>query len=158
ARKLIRPMPEDGVVPPTERYARGQSVAAEIGGQRIRGFIQGADYRGRAVLLDRKGRRRIARFEDLEIIGQPMPRNAPAAKLAPGAILRPPARIQKALEAALEIEVAGPHRVREYVEAFWREGYEVYLIGGSIRDAIELHGRKPDATVEELLAEIKDID
>jgi tRNA nucleotidyltransferase/poly(A) polymerase len=72
--------------------------------------------------------------------------------------VRPPEKLRRALDASFDTEVVGPHRAREYVDAIHRAGYEVFLTGGAIRDAVHAMAARPDATEAELIAMLKDID
>jgi hypothetical protein len=76
----------------------------------------------------------------------------------PKAFVKPPERLRRALDASFDTEVVGPHRAREYIDAFERAGYEVFLTGGAIRDAVHALAKNPDATTDELIEMLKDID
>jgi hypothetical protein len=145
-------------LPDTERVQRGQKVACTIGGERIAGVLRGFDYAGRPVIHDEAGHRRVGGWDRLEITGAEIARRSVLESLSVRALLRPPEKLQRALDASLETEVVGPHRASEYIEAIQRAGYEVFLTGGAIRDVVHAMAKHPNATIEALAELLKDID
>ena len=142
---------------PSETIQRGQPVRLERDGAILKGRLRGYDYRGRPV-VQAEGERRIGAWEGIQLRGPAHAMKLPTAGLPDGALVRPPAKLQAALDACFDIAVAGPHTAREYIDALHREGYFVYLTGGAIRDAVRVHATRPDATVEEIAETLKDVD
>ncbi|MBN2361104.1 MAG: hypothetical protein JXR83_16735 [Deltaproteobacteria bacterium] len=155
---LKRPIATAGAAPITSSIAIGTRVEAAIGGVRIAGTLEGFDYRGRAVLLDGTGQRRIAGFDN--VIARSPHRAAPFCldALPPEALAKAPASLARAMRQALELKVNGNHTAREYIDRFHELGYEVYIVGGCVRDAISLLARDPNATPYQILPLINDID
>lgn len=154
---LLAPAATSATADGTLRFPIGSSVVASIGGEAVHGVVDGFDYKGRAV-LDADGARRIAPHGDLVANGPIAPRPSVLATLPPGAVVTPPARLLAALEASLDLHVNGTHAAREYIDAFHRRGYEVFMVGGGVRDAIRTLAKNPDATEAELLELLHDID
>jgi hypothetical protein len=154
---LARPAAPGGVVPANLRLAEGQAVSAQLGDQTVKGQLLGFDYRGRAV-IDVDGDRRIAPFEAITAEGPLLPRPSPLDGLSPGAITRAPAKLTAALDAALDLEVTGKHTAREYVDALHAAGYDVYVVGGAIRDALHMVADDPATSQASILDALKDVD
>lgn len=155
---LAEPRRTDPAMPETERWPRGQPIACKIEDREVRGELRGSDYKGRPVLLDRDGERRICDWPTTRALGRERHGLSPLAGLRPTAIVRPPEKLTNALDAALDIEVTGPHTAREYVDALHGGGYATYLVGGAIRDAVHVFATEPEATNERILETLKDID
>ncbi len=154
---LVGPaVPAEGVSI-TESIQRGQPVKATIKGKEVAGSLGGYDYRGRPVINTDEGRR-IADWKKLEVVGAQQEVALPSAKLSKNSIIKPPKKLGEALNASFDTEVCGKHTAREYINALHDAGYFVYLCGGAIRDAIHEFHTKPDATTEELIETLKDID
>jgi len=153
--EMKAPVAKSGAVPTTDRLSSGTQITATIGDESIEGTYQGFDLKGRPVIVDGNGDRRVGSWDAIQ---GDAPTIDPLANLSPVALAKPPAKLAEALEAALELEVCGAHTAREYVDAFHAEGYAVYVVGGAIRDAIRRLQEEPDASIESIVAEMKDID
>ncbi len=158
AADLIRPgVPAQGPAD-SEAVQAGQAVRAQVQGDAVAGPLRGYDYKGRPVLTAEGGERRIAQWKDLELVGEPQEVAIPVAGLHPKALIRPPAKLVEALNKSFDIEVCGPHRAREYIDAFHDAGHFVYLTGGAIRDALNVLANNPKASTEQIIETLKDID
>lgn len=141
----------------TLRFPAGTGVRATISGQVVDGVVQGFDYKGRAV-LDADGQRRICDHAALAAVTPSGARASVLAALPAQAVVVPPARLAEALDAALDVVVNGSHTAREYTDAFRARGYEVFVVGGGVRDAIRVLSANPQADRQDLLAVLNDID
>jgi hypothetical protein len=133
-------------------------VTARIGGVDVDGTLVGFDYKGRAVVTDAQGARRIAAFDDVQANGPLAPHRSVLSTLPAGAVVAPPPRLLQALDAALDLKVVGRHTAREYTEAFAARGYECFVVGGGVRDAIAAFSVNPQASDTELLELLNDVD
>jgi len=153
------PSPASGVRPVVDSIPYGQRVSCVIGNETVRGTFEGWDYKQRPKIQTEAGIR-IGSWKSLLVEGSP--RNVPAGRtfesLTSGSILRPPARLNAALKKALAQRVTGTHTALEYKEALEKEGYPMYVVGGAIRDAIFLLKENPNASDDEIIDLIKDID
>lgn len=154
---LRAPLIQKGSPNGSLRFPAGSKVRAELGAEHLQGVVQGYDYKGRAV-LDVEGKRRIANHENLSTLGPSPDRLSVLASLPAGAVVAPPARLREALNASLDVRVNGTHSAREYTDAFHARGYEVFVVGGGVRDAIRTLNKDPQATQQDLLAVLNDID
>ncbi|MEE2959218.1 MAG: hypothetical protein VYA34_00630 [Myxococcota bacterium] len=136
-----------------------QHVRCIIGDQIVEGRFDGWDYKARPKIKTDSGTR-IGTWEKIEVVGTC--RKVIPARTMEGLpatnILKPPARLKRALKKAMQQKVTGTHTANEYLEAFHREGYPMYVVGGAIRDAIYLLKQKPEATDKEIIDLMKDID
>jgi hypothetical protein len=157
---FVPPTPT-GATHPARLWSPGTAVSADIGGARVDGVYVGFDYKGRAVFEDKKGARRVAPFQALSSQG-PAPHadnvKSVLAALPPGAVVVPPPRLLKALDAALDLKVVGAHTAREYSDAFAARGFEVFVVGGGVRDAIAVLTANPNASDQELIDVLNDVD
>jgi hypothetical protein len=158
AHALKHPTPTSGTAPVTSSIAAGSLVEAAINGALVSGTLEGFDFRGRAVLRDDAGQRRIADFANVTCRGPHQPAPFSLDALSPDALCKAPPALAQAVQQALELKVNGNHSAREYIDAFHRLGYEVYIVGGCVRDAISLLAREPNATPDQILPLINDID
>ncbi len=146
---------------PARLWAPGTAVSAVIGGAVVTGTYVGFDYKGRAVFTDGNNARRVVDFAALKSQG-PVPDHANVksvlSTLPAGAVVAPPARLLKALDAALDLKVVGTHTAREYSEAFAARGFEVFVVGGGVRDAIATLSQNPNASDQELIDVLNDVD
>lgn len=154
---LHAPIIQNGSANGTLRFPVGSKVRAEIGSAHLQGSVQGYDYKGRAV-LDVEGKRRTVSHEQLSLVGPSADRMSVLASLPLGAVVAPPVRLREALNASLDVRVNGAHSAREYMDAFHDRGYEVFVVGGGVRDAIRTLNKNPQATQQDLLAVLNDID
>ncbi|HEY1097342.1 MAG TPA: hypothetical protein VGF99_00380 [Myxococcota bacterium] len=159
---LTAPTPSSSSSPisPTLRLPPGTRVGATINGAAVSGTLTGFDYKGRPVIHDDSGRRRVAAsFDDVRAAATAST-TIPSvlSSLPAGAVVKPPAVLQQALDAALDTLVVGAHSAREYTDAFTARGFEVFVVGGGVRDAIATLMQKPNADVTELLALLNDVD
>jgi hypothetical protein len=139
----------------------GTTVSATINGALVDGTLTGFDYKGRPVIADQQGARRVAAsFDDVVARGAGSRAALPSvlAALPTGAVVAPPAILQQALDAALDTKVVGTHSAREYTDAFTARGFEVFVVGGGVRDAIATLAQNPAAAVSDLLALLNDVD
>lgn len=154
---LHAPIIQNGAPDGTLRFPVGSKVRADIGGSHLQGSVQGYDYKGRA-LLDVEGKRRTVAHEQLSLAGPSADRMSVLASLPAGAVVTPPVRLREALNASLDVRVNGTHSAREYMDAFHERGYEVFVVGGGVRDAIRTLNKNPQATQQDLLAVLNDVD
>ena len=150
-----------GPVPAVLTMAPGTKVSATINGATVDGTLAGFDYQGRPVLTDQHGARRVAATHDnvrVQQAGSSSLLPSVLASLPAGAVVAPPAVLLQALDAALDTKVVGTHAAREYTDAFTARGFEVFIVGGGVRDAIATLTQNPNATVTELLALLNDVD
>lgn len=158
AHALKHPTATSGTAPVTSSLAIGTRVEAAINGILVSGTLEGFDYRGRAVLRDDAGQRRIAEFANLTARGPHQAAQFCLDALPADALAKAPPALALAVQQALELKVNGTHCAREYVDALHDLGYEVYIVGGCVRDAISLLAREPHATPDQILPLINDID
>ena len=156
---LQYPQALDGATPVTDRLPFGQQVTATIGNEVVHGQLEGWDYKGRPKIRTSMG----FRFASWDTVTPDGPvRSVPTCRttegLNPKSIMSPPPRLQEALQQAIAQRVTGKHTAEEYKEALAKEGYPMYLVGGAIRDAIYLLKEEPQATNEDIIALMKDID
>jgi hypothetical protein len=158
ARAFVPPTPAAAGSPePVVALPAGTRVQARIHGADVAGVIVGFDAKGRAV-LDAGGFERTCAHADLVVVGGPAPRRSVLASLPAGAVVTPPVALGQALDAALDLKVNGSHTAREYVEAFRARGFEVLVVGGGVRDALRMHATTPNASQQQLLSTLQDID
>jgi len=155
---LRRPTAATGVVPATATIAAGTRVEAGINGVLVSGTLEGFDFRGRAVVRDDAGQRRIADFGNVVAHGPHQAAPFCLDALTPAALAKAPPALAEAMRQALELKVNGNHSAQEYIDAFHQLGHEVYIVGGCVRDAIGLLAREPNATPAQILPLIADID
>lgn len=155
---LKRPADLVARAPQTERFAIGQTVECIIRGETVKGKYDGFDFRGRPVVADQNGQRRIADWQSFTPTGNILKPQSSLQGLSNDAIVAAPVRLRQAVEAALDLKVVGKHTAREYIDAFHKSGYEVFIAGGAIRDAIRLLHTNPQASNAEVLALLNDVD
>jgi hypothetical protein len=73
-------------------------------------------------------------------------------------ILTPSPRTLEALGRALDRKVVGEHTAREFADALMRDGHQVALVGGAIRDVLYVLKQNPNAPLDQLLECFKDLD
>ncbi|MEE2904059.1 MAG: hypothetical protein VYC39_17160 [Myxococcota bacterium] len=143
---------------PTKQLAVGQKVTARINGAIVSGKIEGFDYKGRAVVVGKKGQRRISDWDQIRIQGKKRSVESPYAGLCAESVKNPPTKLAVALEQALDIKVTAEHRAREYIDSLHNQGYSVFLCGGAIRDAIYVLNQNPQTPVSKIVEQLKDVD
>lgn len=159
---LTAPARTTGTAAEVLQLAPGTKVSAAINGAVVDGTLTGFDYKGRPVITDQQGARRVAASFD-NVVARGASSSAPPlpsvlSSLPTGAVVAPPAILQQALDAALDTKVVGTHSAREYTDAFTARGFEVFVVGGGVRDAIGTLTQNPAASVTELLALLNDVD
>lgn len=138
----------------SETIARGTPAELVIGSERIRGAIEGFDYKGRPVVRDQDGERRTGSWDKTRVFASPSgPQPIVGLKTEPM-----PAKLEAALQAAIDIDVCGKHTSREYIEQFANAGYRVFIVGGALRDALAVLEKNPNASSAAIVATLKDVD
>ena len=155
----VRPADKFGQLPVTERLQVGLPVKATIDGQLVEGRVGGWDYKGRCVLRQDDGTRRIVQdWADLQVPSFANDGASALDKVDAENVVKAPDQLVRVSEAALDMEVCGTHTAREYVDAFHKAGYEVFIVGGAVRDAIGLMAQKGGTDDAAILDKMNDID
>lgn len=143
----------------SEAIERGTPVETQIGQERVRGALEGFDYKGRPVVRNGSGDLRIGAWAQTRLFklqGASQPSSAPAIV---GLKAQPmPQKLEAALQEAIDVDVCGKHSSREYIEAFSQAGYRVFVVGGALRDALRVLEKNPNATSKDIVATLKDVD
>lgn len=137
----------------SETVARGTPAELQIGAERVRGAIEGFDYKGRPVVRS-AGDLRIGSWDRTRIFG-----SSQAAQPITGLKVLPmPSALEAAMQSAVDVDVCGKHTSREYIEAFSGAGYRVFVVGGALRDALRMLEQNPNATPQQIVSTLKDVD
>ena len=72
--------------------------------------------------------------------------------------VRPNERHQKILDELMTTPAVGSHTSTEYTEWLWKRGRETYLVGGAVRDLLNLVKPGSDITDEKVISKLKDFD
>jgi hypothetical protein len=145
-------------VPETSAFDAGDDVTVDIDGKQQRGTFAGFDRKGRA-LVDVDGARRTVAFSALTRATQTASAYVSALDSVPrGGLVEAKPALARAVKLALATKVTGDHTAQEYIDAFRARGYEAFIVGGAIRDAIRLLHDDPLASDAALVALLHDID
>jgi hypothetical protein len=72
--------------------------------------------------------------------------------------VRPNERHQKILDELMATAAVGTHTPTEYVDWLWERGRETYLVGGAVRDLLNLVQEGSEITDEKVISKLKDFD
>jgi hypothetical protein len=123
----------------------GESVVWHQNGRRYEGQLIGHRYDGRPTVLHRDGAysddlNSFDQLRALDPFAQQLPnwRNLPSA----GVIIKPGPTEVNTLDSLLQSTFPSGRSYFEVAEEIWKRGYEIFLVGGTVRDV--LAGLKPN--------------
>ena len=129
--------PRELRLPPSPIPRPGERVCWYAQERPMAGIVQGHDVQGRAVVLDSFGLFHRRAFEEIRL-EEPLSRSPPNWNDLPseGRILRPDPATLGLFRALLKQRIPPGPSCRELAREIWSRGFEVFLVGGSVRDLL----------------------
>lgn len=129
--------PGDLRLPPSPIPRPGERVCWYAQARPMAGIVQGHDVRGRAVVLDDFGLVHRRAFEEMRL-AEPLSRPPPSWFDLPsgGRLLRPDPAALGPFRSLLAQRIPPGPSCRELAREIWARGFEVFLVGGSVRDLL----------------------
>lgn len=150
-RQLIAP-PKNDDLP-----VAGTKIMLQGSLSHIEAEVIGFDQMGRAV-VEANHQRYLVLDEELNKKLQSCPQPFTLAQLPKKTLLEPPKRFTELVDAFLREPILGKRTPLEYISYLREHGYEVYLMGGVVRDLLHMLAHHPDACESEARQCFADMD
>lgn len=101
------------------------------------GMVQGHNVAGEAIIQNEFGTGTTRSFDEIRLV-DPFNRRLPnwCSLPAQGKIVRPSPAVRDRLRALLGRQIPPGPSYMDLIEEIWGRGFEVFLVGGTVRDAI----------------------
>lgn len=119
----------------------GDTVCWYAGSQLVKGELRGHDRDGRPLVINEFGNPSTKDSFDAIRLLNPFDRRAPnwAYLSASSKILRPPEHVRERFKEFLRCHIPPGPRPIDLAREIWNRGFEVYLVGGTVRDLLAGH-------------------
>lgn len=123
-------------LPPTLIPRPGESVVWYAEARPVTGIIQGHDIDGLAIVTDGFGLQQRLSFDDIRL-EDPFVRRPPNwHELSPQHLVKPEPRTLALLRTVMNQRMPPGPRYKDLVEEIWSRGFEIFLVGGTVRDIL----------------------
>lgn len=139
--------PDSLKLPPCPLPRPEEEVCWFVDSRFVTGIYRGHDKNGQPLIINQFGNPAFIRTFDAVRLTKPFDRRKPNWAYLPkdGVVVRPPDDVRKTFNVLLDQRIPPGPKYIDLISEIWGRGFEVYVVGGTVRDVL---GNDPSKDVD----------